>query len=266
MNLQSLFPPPSIAAYVSSIFVLEDGRLHSGTGFPLYANGCPCICFQVSDEGILSIGDKKTGNFVLYGQTIKPVGLHTQGRLTLIAYFLYPHALKTLFGFDANELTDLGIDLQLLSPAREMNIKEQLLNAGSLDSRLQIMNRYVSGLSQAKGAIVNQAILFAAKTVRDSGGLVSLQELQKEVYISERNFRRLFEFHIGVSPKMFGRVCQFDAAFRQLNQNNFSRLSDIAFSNGYADQSHLIRSFREFTRYSPREYVKNTAEFQLLNP
>jgi AraC-like DNA-binding protein len=186
--------------------------------------------------------------------------------LTLIAYFLYPHALKTLFRFDANELTGLGIDLNLLSPAREMNIQEQLLNAASLDIRLQIMNQYISGLSQAKGAIINQAILFAAKTIRESGGLVSLQKLQKEVYISERNFRRLFEFHIGVSPKTFGRICQFDAAFRQLNQNSFSRLSDIAFDNGYADQSHLIRSFREFTSYSPREYVKNTGEFQLLNP
>jgi len=32
------------------------------------------------------------------------------------------------------------------------------------------------------------------------------------------------------------------------------KLSDVAYENGYADQSHFIRSFREFTGYTPSQY------------
>jgi AraC-like DNA-binding protein len=89
--------------------------------------------------------------------------------------------------------------------------------------------------------------------------------VQKELRISERTFRRLFDLHVGISPKMFSRICQFDSAFQQLNTDQFSKLSDVAYENGYADQSHLIRSFKEFTTFSPSEYLKKRNAFQRLN-
>jgi AraC-like DNA-binding protein len=33
-------------------------------------------------------------------------------------------------------------------------------------------------------------------------------------------------------------------------------LSDIAFENGYADQSHYVRAFKEFTNITPKDYLK----------
>ena len=59
------------------------------------------------------------------------------------------------------------------------------------------------------------------------------------------------------APKMFRKICQFDGAFRQLNQGKFSRLADLAYEHDYADPSHFIRVFREFTHHSPGEYLKN---------
>ncbi len=264
MKIQSFPAPPFISNYVSSIFVMEDCRLHSDAGFPLIANGYPSIVFQTTDAGLIINESMSTGNFVLFGQIIKPARLLTTGRLTVIAYFLFPHVLKTFFGFDANELTGLGIDLNLLPPAREINIKEQLLNTPSLEKRLQLLNKYVYRLSQTKYP-VNQALLFAAQTIRKNRGIFSLKSMLNELRMPERTFRRLFEYQVGLSPKMFSRVCQFDTAFQQVNQKQFSKLSDIAYDNGYADQSHLIRSFKEFTSYSPTEYLQNLSHFQHLN-
>jgi AraC-like DNA-binding protein len=65
----------------------------------------------------------------------------------------------------------------------------------------------------------------------------------------------MFERHIGLTPNMYRRVSQFNSAFWQLNSRQFSKLSDIAFHNGYADQSHYIRSFKEFTNLTPGEYL-----------
>jgi len=98
--------------------------------------------------------------------------------------------------------------------------------------------------------------------MRNGMGLIPLKRIQAELHVTERTFQRLFEFQVGVSPKMFNRICQFHAAFQQVRQHQCSKLSDIAFETGYSDQSHLSRTFKEFTNYSPGEYLKMAAGFQ----
>jgi AraC-like DNA-binding protein len=67
-----------------------------------------------------------------------------------------------------------------------------------------------------------------------------LSVIQKDICITERTLQRMFEKNIGVSPNQFRKIHQFNRAFRQLNNRQFQNLSDIAYDNGYADQSHYI--------------------------
>ena len=82
-----------------------------------------------------------------------------------------------------------------------------------------------------------------------------LSEIQKDICVTERTLQRIFEKNIGVSPNQFRKIHQFNRAFRQLNNRQFQNLSDIAYDNDYADQSHYIRAFREFTNITPKEYL-----------
>jgi len=261
MTTQSIIPHPSIANYVSNIVVVENNNIYREAVLPLIANGYPSITFQITDTKLILNGNKNICNLVLYGQNIKPIELHTSGYVVVIAYFLYPHILKTLFGIDAKELADQSIDLSLTNPARTMSLKEQLLNAVFLDKRLRLLNGYVQKLSELTKLSTNNTILFATRAIQKSKGLISLTNVQKELYITERTLQRLFELHVGVSPKTFSRICQFHSALHQLNQNRFSGMADVAYESGYADQSHLIRAFNEFTNCSPLEYLKRAADF-----
>jgi AraC-like DNA-binding protein len=65
---------------------------------------------------------------------------------------------------------------------------------------------------------------------------------------------------VGISPKLFSRICRFQATLQQLRTNGFDKLSDIAFEHNYADQSHFIRSFKEFAGVSPFQYQKQFEE------
>src|SRR6187397_2482239 len=105
MKLHSVIPNLSIADYISKIFVIEDGKLLPDMGFPLIANGYSGFAFQTASSEVITNKNKKADHLFLFGQTIKPVELYTTGHFTLIAYFFHPHILKTLFGFNANELT-----------------------------------------------------------------------------------------------------------------------------------------------------------------
>lgn len=259
--MQILQPHPSISNYVSNIVVLEDSDLKNDILIPLIAKGYPSIAFQTTGSSCNDGKYNVANSLVLYGQNVKPFQFHASEHLTIIAYFLYPHVLKTFFGFGANEVTELSVDLSHSQPARNINLKQQLIDESSLPGRLRLMNQYVQKLSELICTDVDASILFATKTIQRSKGLISLKNLENGLQINERTFQRLFKSHVGVSPKVFSRICQFQSAFQQLSNTEDSNLGDIACDNGFADQSHFNRSFKEFTGCTPSDYLKFSAEF-----
>jgi AraC-like DNA-binding protein len=255
MNLRSIHPPPFLSGYVDNIVVLE-GDGFTGLTIPLVAKGHPSIVFQLTGAGPIAGWGNKPDKLVLYGQNGRPYEFHAAGHVLLIAYFLHPHILNSFFGFSAGEVTDRCIDLGVLQPAKGMNLEQRLLETSSLKDRLDWMDRFIIKLAALSRADPNKMVVYAIDAIQKWNGLLSLSSLQSELGITERTFQRLFELHVGVSPRMFGRICQFQPAFQQINNGQFSRFSDIAYENGYADQSHFIRVFKEFTGVSPKEYVK----------
>jgi AraC-like DNA-binding protein len=253
MKTQIIIPPLSISKYVSNILVIENYDQRNDFVLPLFANGSPTLVFNTAKA---TSNNKTINNLTLYGQTVKPNELFIKNEFTLIAYFLYPNALNSLFNIGANELTDGSMELVFLKQAKVHNLQEQLLNTPMLNFRLDLLNNFIKKLADNANA-ANTKTEFATKKIKHNNGQVSLQNIQKELGITERTLQRLFETNIGISPKMYGRVCQFHAAFQQLNQHQFLKFSDIAFENGFADQSHFIRVFKEFTNLTPGKYLQN---------
>jgi AraC-like DNA-binding protein len=251
MILREYLPPPVVADVVSSITVLQVDRLRGEWEVPLVARAMPSIVYQSSAVGT---------RLLLYGQNVAPMIVRAADRLTMVAWFLKPHRLGSLFGIRADEATDLGVELDHWPIVREMGLLERLDAAGTVEERLGLMAELVMRLC-AVARDGNGVAGYAARLIAGGNGLVALRSLREELRMTERSLQRLFAEHVGLSPKVYSRVCQFQAAFRQLSVGDFSRLSDIAYDNGYADQSHLIRTFREFTGCTPKEYLERTAAF-----
>jgi len=251
--MRSIVPGIAVSSYVHDIIVLEDDCLLQDMAIPLVAKGYPSIVFQSTRNKNRDVVEQ----LVLYGQNVRPFMLQASGHLYVVAYFLHPYLLKYFFGFNAKEIKDLSIDLSLMRPARGMNLKEQLANANGATARLQLMDHYIRKLSMIQYENDNRAIMWTTNEIQKSKGLVSLQSLQSELCVTERTFQRLFESYIGVSPRVFSKICQFNAAFDQFSKGQYSKLSDLAYEHGYADQSHFIRTFKAFTLLTPGEYLKN---------
>jgi len=258
MKMRSIIPGIAVSSYVHDIVVLEDDRLLQDMAIPLVAKGYPSIVFQSTRNKNRDAVEQ----LVLYGQNVQPFQLHASGNLLVIAYFLHPYLLKYFFGFNAREIKDLCIDIGAMRPAKSMNLVEQLGNASSLPARLQLIDDYVRKLPAASQGRDDKAIVWSTQEILKSRGLVSLQTLQSELCVTERTFQRLFESHIGVPPKLYRKICQFNAAFDQFNKGQYKKLTDIAYHYGYADQSHFIRVFKEFTLLTPSDYLKHLPDDQ----
>ena len=250
MKISYLAPPEKISEYVQEILVLENHLTLSPVVIPLYANGTPTLLFQTAKGQI-----KNNANYLtLFGQTVLPGTLTMNDNFTLIAYFLKPHSLVSLFGLPAAELTDNPIDLNLLSNGKTGNLLEQLLNAHSTTQMLAMVDNYLFSLAPRSSIDISLTRYATNKIVQNPHPTI-LRELQKELCITERTFQRMFERNVGLSPGEFRRICQFNNAFQQLNRDRSKKLSEITFHNGFADQSHFARVFREFTNLTPTEYL-----------
>ena len=218
---------------------------------PLFANGTPTLVFQTTKGQIKN----QSNHLTLFGQTVLPDKLFINGKFALIAYFLKPHSLPALFNIQAHELTNNPIDFNLLS--QNSFLQEQLLNAKTISKIISLLNDYIFELITKTKMSLNQ-VQYATEKILHNSGKDILVQVQKELCITERTFQRMFEKNVGVSPNQFRRINQFNKAFQQLNNRQFQNLSDIAFDNGYADQSHYIKTFKEFTLITPTEYLSNS--------
>jgi AraC-like DNA-binding protein len=251
MTGNSYIPTKKIADFVDSILVVENNDVKKIFSLPLFANGKPTLLFQTTKGTI-----KSNSNYLtLFGQTILPEQITFIENFTLIAYFFKPFALTTLFGFSAQDLTDSPINLNLIQPINANRLQEQLLNANTVDEMVAILDDFIFTLT-TKIQTDNKLITYATKLISEHPSKEILKKVQDELYITERTLQRMFEDKVGVSPNQYRRIAQFNSAFQQLNQQQFKLFSDIAFKNDYADQSHFIRVFKEFTNMTPKEYLK----------
>jgi AraC-like DNA-binding protein len=87
----------------------------------------------------------------------------------------------------------------------------------------------------------------------------SLQALSEMVGYSRKHFIELFKSRVGVSPKRFLRIFRFRRSLARLQGGGKPDWSRLAMETGYYDQAHLIRDFREFSGFTPSDYMGRLA-------
>jgi AraC-like DNA-binding protein len=260
MNYYQIQAPEHLKPYIRSCWALESANPGAPSQtFKTMADGCPGLIFQPLHKGILSQDNKKLSDVFVFGQTTKHAELHLTGSFDMLGIYFYPNALRAIFGFNPGELTNSCLNLNDLAKRTEQQMSEQLLNTTSVYEQFDILFNYLT--QQIRNNFRhNHTMEYAMAQILQSKGAVSLKEVQRYLQLSERSMERRFKEYIGISPKLFSRICRFQASLINLRNNNFDKLTDIAYENDYADQSHFIRSFKEFAGVSPLHYQKKSQE------
>lgn len=88
--------------------------------------------------------------------------------------------------------------------------------------------------------------------------------------INIKTFERMTVKYTGYTPKVLHRLRRFQTASNQLVHQQDADLAGIAYDNRFADQSHFIKEFEEFTGAPPRTFrnkknsVKENAVYKFI--
>lgn len=255
MDTKRIINQNKLDAHVKEIFVLEEADETKESLLPFFADGCPGIMFQQTTSGAFRYPKKKElSTFFMYGQTLHPIEISIKGVYRLIVFQLYPFAAKALFNINPKELKDDCYDLNLLQGNDINETVKKISQAAATKKRIELIAAFIAKLVQQTTTHQEQKVQLAINLVTESKGLISVKELTQKLHITERTLQRQFAAYVGISPKQFAKIVQFQASIDQLGDEVCSRLTEIVYENGYADQSHFIRSFKKFTGKKPSQF------------
>lgn len=257
MDYHIIQPPEALKPFVRYFWSLEsyDGK-GSPREFRTIADGCPGFLFQSPDHGRFSRDGKQLPDAFLFGQATTHGKLDLSGDLAATGICFYPQALKTLFGLNATLLTDSCTGIGDLY--QHSFLADQLADTGAPQERITLLSDFlVAELKKRKSE--NKEMDHALEFILLAKGAISVKSLCEKLYLTERTFERRFKEYVGITPKLFSRICRFQSSLKQFQGKDYQRFSDIVFANEYADQSHVIRSFKEFAGISPTKLQKQPA-------
>lgn len=199
----------------------------------------------------------RTQGFHLTGIRRRYALIEQIGTLDLIGIAFFPMGLYPFLKIPVAELTNRTVDLDLLLKNFSARVQDYFIHARSITEKLE---RLEHELLQ----ILDPALLPPPEHVRAVHALasrvenMSIQDFCDASGIHPRTLERLFQKHIGVSPKFFQRICRFQRVLNQIMHAQAPRFTTIAHEHDYYDQAHCIKEFIAFSGSSPSQFLQET--------
>lgn len=260
MRYLTIPPPPSLALYVRSFWVLE-GEASAQTPYIYrsYADGCPeLICHYKGRFNEITLnGSLPSPLFHLHGQSQHYRRFITTEDFSIFGVYLYPFAIPQLFGIPTYETSNQTPDWQTLANADGRCLEEQMMLAETNQQRLQLLSNFLQQ-RLSKQFVPNPGILTSIKQVLFDAETRNVNLLADTYSLSVRQFERRFKEYSGFSPKLYTRIARFQNVLKLYGSQ--LPLTHIAHRCGYYDQSHFIRDFKAFSGHHPKTYFAGHAE------
>lgn len=246
-------PHELISEYVRTVLILEGFSPSDRSDLPLFTNGIPALFCSLERD---SAGVERIRQLTLFGKSVPQecweIGLDE----TMIAYLFKPFAMTGIFNISATKLLAAPVQLHNWMPHQTHAVRTQLSYADSTIKKVTVLEHFLIKQLEQNNKVCEIVRSATDQIMCDPSTEILSTLLQKE-NLNIRTFQRMFKKYVGVTSNQYRRICQFQGSFAQVRAKEFDTLTDVAYDNGFADQSHFIRSFKEFADTTPNHYLRS---------
>jgi AraC-like DNA-binding protein len=249
MNYREMAPSAAAARYVKCYWLLEDDAPSREPQRIVPDGRCELILnlARPFESQVAGQWQRQPQSFFA-GQITRPLVLRCDGPASIVGIRFHPHGAADFLGLPVCELTNTIASLESVSLPLYRQL-QGLLESGSPFAALGRLDKLL-GHPRGRRREELTPIAAAVHQLERTAGQQRIATLADAAGLSLRQFQRRFRDVVGISPKLFSRMQRFQRVF-QASEAPDADWVEAALKNGYFDQSHLIRDFREFAGKAP---------------
>lgn len=251
-KFQIIQPSESLRPYVKQYWFLTIDNVEQGSQRYI-PSGCAMLAFHRGDRIYSTLHQEIQPRASLCGQSVFYTDTIYSGNLNLIAVVFQSIAARAIFGIPMNNMRDKNIDIGLLGDTSLADLEKRLVETEDNYLCAYLIEQYL--LKKLYDFASERFDRMNSVIQSINSGQQDISELSKSACLGYKQFKRVFAEYTGLNPKEFIKIARFRKMVHSLHTGKEVHLSQLANECGYCDKSHLIREFRTFTGYSPKEYL-----------
>jgi AraC-like DNA-binding protein len=261
VKISFVTPRTELQPYIESVWVLE-----SPNGLPAAANsiaapnGCAKLIIPFENsivseaDGRIQLTRAHRMNFV--GNRDSATRLQTSAQKTgFIAVEFRPHGAFPIFGVPMSETSNRLWETDDVFGRWSRDVHEIVNNVDRVDRKVAYIERQLTILLR-KGRCQSGIVDYCVGTLRSVDGRMSIRDLERKTGYSRRYLDRLFQQHVGLSPKRLAEIFRFQRFYRKWAAGASFNLFKSELYDHYYDQSHFSREFHRMTGHPPHKFMR----------
>jgi len=253
-------PPPPLSEFVE-LFWLYDGQSWGSSRERVLPTGTTELVIDLAGEARELDGRPQRSPFACVGgPRSEPFELAMPRRVLILGVHFRPGGAFPFVEPPAGELRNLTVPLDALwSDGGVEQLRERLLEAPTHAARLRVMEKVL--LERAARPLERDpAVAYALRAFQKVSHTHTVERVTRRLGMMPRRFVRLFNDEVGLTPKLYSRVCRFQRALRAIGRGERPDWTEVALACGYYDQAHFNNDFREFSGLTPTDYARRQGE------
>jgi AraC-like DNA-binding protein len=173
----------------------------------------------------------------------------------LVGVHFKPWGMSAFAGFPATELRDRWVPADAVWQRSLDRIRNRVGEAASAAGALRALEEELRTRLAATPSRGLGLVQHAGGRIAASRGTVPVGALSDAAGVSGNYLAAQFKSHVGVTPKRVARIYRFARLIVSVDARRPVDWPGLAQTAGYFDQAHFGREFKDFTGYTPTEYL-----------
>jgi len=176
-------------------------------------------------------------------------------RPDMIGVYFRPGRAAAFLSAAMPDLTDRSVAIDDVWGTAGLRLAEELADLDEAVRIERLQSHLVARLSGTPRHTSSIDMAAVTANILRHRGRVTVEAMARHAGVSRQHFSRQFREQLGIPPKLYCRLARFQSGLAPAQPQEKIDWAETALDLGYADQSHMIAEFRQFSSLTPQALV-----------
>lgn len=252
LGFQRVEPSNSLREFIECYWFI-DATCTQANGYQefLHPDGGMGLIFNYGDTLSFN-GEQKQTHTSLDGATTRTIELGLGGCINAVGIRFKPAGASVFMGLPLSELKNHQLDVTDVKLKHLSGLYNILPSQKTLFTKIMAIEHALMK-SRQEDKHISHLVHAAIDGITRTRGALAMNDLAKQLNLSQRKLERLFKAQLGLSPGEFAKTVRVEHARHSLKNTDIS-FADLACHLGFYDQAHFVKSFKSVVGLTPGQY------------